>query len=238
LKSAPIKLLTFDLDDTLWPCKPTIIAAENCLYDWLQQNVSEITQRYDATELRLKRRDLCEQNPELAHDMSLLRIESFKVLAEEFGLPHDWIQQAFDVFYLARQQVTLFDDVAPILDSLKTKYRLAALTNGNADIEKTGVSHWFEFALSAAEVGQAKPHPDFFDKVLERAEVAAAEIVHIGDDQHHDVFGASQAGIRTVWVNRYDQSWQHAECEADVHISSLAELPDVLEELIRGSLLA
>jgi len=26
-----IELLTFDLDDTLWPCKPTIIAAEKTL---------------------------------------------------------------------------------------------------------------------------------------------------------------------------------------------------------------
>lgn len=226
-----IKLLTFDLDDTLWPCVPTIIAAEKSLYRWMQVHVPEITRQYDMQALRKRRHEFLHQRPQLAHDMSKLRIESLRALAEEMNLSDDWVDQAFEVFYEARQQITLYDDVAPALDILKDKYRLVAVTNGNADIEKTGVDKWFEFSVSAAEVGQLKPHPVFFDVVLARAGVTAAEIVHIGDDQHRDIFAASQAGIRNVWVNRSDQPWQHAECEADVHINSFVELPRVVEEL-------
>ena len=129
------------------------------------------------------------------------------------------------------KRVSLYDDVAPVLDQLKQQYRLAAVTNGNASIEKTAVSHWFEFAVTAAEVGQQKPHPLFFETVLERAGVPAAEVIHIGDDPHRDIFGACRAGMHTVWVNRTEQSWEHPECQADVHIRSLEELPRVVEQI-------
>ena len=69
-----IKLLTFDLDDTLWPCQPTIMAAEQKLYEWMQQRVPQITQRHDSEALFHKRRDFMRQRPDLLHDMSKLRV--------------------------------------------------------------------------------------------------------------------------------------------------------------------
>ncbi len=207
------------------------MAAEKTLYRWMESHVPEITDRHTLEALRTKRQEFARQKPHLVHDMSRLRIESLQALAEEMALSDDWISDAFEVFYEARQKITLYDDVAPALELLKQNYRLAAVTNGNANIEKTGVDQWFEFSVSAADVGQLKPHPEFFEVVLAKAGVTTDEILHIGDDQHHDIFGACQDGIRSVWLNRSNQPWLHAECEADVHISSLAELPRVVEEL-------
>ena len=226
-----IKLLSFDLDDTLWPCKPTIMAAEKKLYGWMAQRVPEITDRFDIESLRSHRMAFMRQRPELAHDMSALRIESLKSLAAEMNLEANWVQEAFEVFYHARQQITLYDDVAPVLDALQQQYRMTALTNGNASIEKTGVSHWFEFSISAAEVGQQKPHPLFFEAMLSRAGVSAGEVLHIGDDPYRDIFGALDAGIRSIWLNRAGQSWPHEEYQADHQIDSLAELPEILREM-------
>lgn len=206
------------------------MAAEARLYEWMERHVPEITRSYDMQTLREMRQQFLQQHPHLAHDMSKLRIASLQALADEMDLGDDWISEAFRIFYEARQQITLYEDVAPTLDLLQQTYRLAAVTNGNADIELTGVSQWFEFSVSAAEVGQLKPHPEFFEVVLAKAGVSAAETLHIGDHQHHDIFGARQAGIKNVWLNRSNQPWQHIDCEADVHISSLAELPRVVEE--------
>ncbi len=228
-----IELLTFDLDDTLWPCDQTILAAEKTLYQWMQQRVPAITDRYSMQALRDRRIAFHKQHENLKHDLSRLRIASLQALASETGLDHDWVQEAFEIYFAARQRVTLFEDVAPVLDELHNSYRMVAVSNGNADITKTGVSHWFEFAISSAEVGQSKPHPSVFETVLDRAGVAASKAIHIGDDQHHDIFGASQAGLRSIWVNRSHQPWQHTECEADVHVSNFTELPQVLEELGR-----
>ena len=226
-----IKLLCFDLDDTLWPCKPTIIAAEQTLYVFLQKHAPKITQCLSVEDLRKKRMDFLGRRPELKHDLTALRIESLKDLANEFDLDDDWVDEAFQVFYDARQKVTLFDDVADVLDKLQDKYRLVAVSNGNADIEKTGVGHWFEFLISAADVGFMKPHPAVFETVLKQSGCMAEEVLHIGDDPHHDVFAASQAGIRSVWLNRGSEKWQHQDCQADFHILSLTELPALLDDL-------
>ena len=230
-KIKKIKLLSFDLDDTLWPCKPTIMAAEQKLYAWMQQRVPEITQCFDIESLRTKRMNFLAQRQDLAHDMSALRIESLKALASEMNLESGWVKEAFELFYEARQQITLYDDVAPVLNMLQQQYRMTALTNGNANIEKTGVSHWFEFAVSAAEVGHQKPHPLFFETMLNKAGLSANEVLHIGDDPRRDIQGAHDAGIRSIWLNRRGQPWQHDEYQADRQIESLAALPEILREM-------
>ncbi|MES0327234.1 MAG: HAD family hydrolase [Gammaproteobacteria bacterium] len=230
-KTKKIKLLSFDLDDTLWPCKPTIMAAEHKLYEWMQQRVPEITDCFDIETLRSHRLNFLNTRQELAHDMSALRIESLKALAAEMKIDSDWVNEAFELFYEARQQITLYDDVSSVLDALQPQYRMTALTNGNASIEKTGVAHWFEFSVSAAEVGHQKPHPLFFETMLNRAGLAASEVIHIGDDPHRDIQGAYDVGIRSIWLNRAGQPWQHDDYQADRQIESLSALPEILREM-------
>ncbi len=229
--SQTIKVLSFDLDDTLWPCFPTILRAEELLYKWLSANVSVIASSYDVYQLREKRLSLINSYPELAHDLTQLRIKSFEQLAVEFGLTDDWIKPAFDIFYAARQQVTLFDDVEPVLDELKKDFRLVSLTNGNADTIKTGVDHWFDFALNAASVGKLKSEPDIYWQVQKMANVNAQQMVHIGDDPINDVSGAKSAGVYAIWLNREQKQWTLETCEPDAVISSLHELPTLLSKL-------
>jgi putative hydrolase of the HAD superfamily len=226
-----IKLLTFDLDDTLWPCKPVIMAAEQKLYDWMQESVPEITQRHSSEAILHKRREFMKQRPELLHDVSKLRVESLKVLSDEAGIGHEWVEEAFAVFFQARQQVQLYADVTPVLDRLSEEYTLVAVSDGNADIVLTGIDRWFDFSVSAAEVGHQKPHPRVFETAMAKAGAGSDETVHIGDDQHRDIYGACEAGISTVWVNRSGSDWIHTECEADHHISSLEELPEILRQM-------
>ena len=226
-----VKLLSFDLDDTLWPCVPTILAAEKKLYVWMQQNVSQITQQLNIEELRQRRFEFLNSHPEFSHDLSVLRIESFKALAEEFNLDTDWVNPAFQVYFDARQEVTLFEDVGKTLDILHRHYRLVAVTNGNADVAKTGIGNWFEFTVTAAEVGYMKPHPAVFQALLSLSKCKVSEVLHIGDHQEHDVFAAKQAGIRSVWLNRNDSEWQRQDCQADYQISSLLELPELLSQI-------
>lgn len=227
----PVQLLCFDLDDTLWPCSVTIDAAEHRLYQWMQQVVPEITTRHDSDSLRDKRMAFLRAHPELGHDLSRMRLASMHALADEFALAHDWVEPGFQLYYEARQQIRLFDDVTPALDSLSARYRCAAVTNGNADIVLTGVAHWFEFAISAARVGKAKPHADFFAAVLAQAGLSAAETVLIGDDPERDILAANGQGMRTVWVNRQHKRWPHPGSEPDAVISDFTQLGDVLRQL-------
>ncbi len=228
--SHTIKVLSFDLDDTLWPCKPTILRAEERLYQWLAEHVPEITENYDIYQLRDKRRLLFDDYPELGCDLTQLRLKSFEMLAEEFALTDDWINPAFEIFYEARQQVTLFDDVKPVLDKLTKQFQLVSLTNGNADTVKTGVDHWFDFSINSASVGKLKSEPDIYQQVQARVNIDAWQMVHIGDDPLNDVTGAKLAGAYAIWLNREQKSWTLDSCEPDAVITSLQELPSALEE--------
>ena len=76
-------------------------------------------------------------------------------------------EEAFEVFSRARNQIDLYDDVLPGLALLKDRYRLSTASNGNADLAKVGIAHWFERSVSAREVGALKPDPTIFRKVIE-----------------------------------------------------------------------
>ena len=229
-----ISVLSFDLDDTLWPCLPTILRAEKLLYQWLSDNVPEITRHYDIHQLREKRRLLFKQDSPCGHDLSRLRIRSFESLAAEFELNDEWIRPAFEIFYEARQRVTLFDDVQPVLDELAENFQLASLTNGNADTVKTGIDHWFDFSLNAATVGCMKSEPDIYKQVLQLASIDATQMAHVGDDPLQDISGAKAAGIVAIWLNRDGRQWPLEECQPDAVISSLYELPALLNDVTKA----
>ena len=223
-----IRLLTIDLDDTLWPCMPTIMHAETTSYQWLQQQRPKITQRYSIEELRDKRRQLMQQQPALVNDLSEARRVHFRELADELGYDHDWVEEGFQVFLQARQQVEFYEDTLPVLAQLKQSYQLVALTNGNAHIDKVGLGDYFDQQISAADVAAAKPDPAMFIEAMKRQGVPAEQTLHIGDHAVHDILGARAAGIRSVWVNRQGLPWQESEFRADYEIDDLHGLLDLL----------
>ena len=46
------RLITLDLDDTVWPCEPVIRAAELAMLDWLAGRAPRLTQAHDRVSLR------------------------------------------------------------------------------------------------------------------------------------------------------------------------------------------
>lgn len=203
---------------------PTIQFAEQTLYDWLTEFKPEIVSAYSINQLRDKRKQLIQLQPELIHDLSAARRVHLRQLATETDDTDEWVETAFDVFYQARQQVTLFEDVLPVLAELKTRYTLVALTNGNAHISKTGLSDFFDFQISAADVQAAKPDPAMFYHAMEKAGVNQAQTLHVGDHPLHDIQGARNAGIDAVWIKRFDQIWNIDEPEVDTQFVNLYQL--------------
>lgn len=230
----PIKLLTIDLDDTLWPCMPTIAQAEQATYDWLARHLPRITQRYSMDDLRNKRKLLMQNQPALRNDLSEARRAHFRELADELGYNHDWIEDGFKIFHSARQQVTYYDDVLPVLSELSSHYTLVALTNGNAQIELVGPDKrpgaLFAAQFSAADVQAAKPHPAMFERAMEFAGVTPQQTLHVGDHAIHDIEGAQAAGVRSVWLNRNHEPWQHTDLVADYEITDLYGLLELLNK--------
>ena len=134
----------------------------------------------------------------------------------------------FQIFLAARHQVELFADVHPTLEALANRFQLGVITNGNADVRRLGLADYFQFALCAEELGVGKPDPHPFQTALQRAGVTAAQAVHIGDHPSDDIAGARAAGMRAIWFNPQGKAWE-GDGLPDAQISSLAELPTLLE---------
>lgn len=198
-----LRALTFDLDDTLWDNRPVLMAAEQSLYDWLGRHYPRIHQHYSLEDMWSLRQELLKRNPELRHDVTALRKDSLQVMAQTCGYDDRLVQPAFDVFLEARHRVTPYSDVEPALRRLRAAgYCLGTLTNGNADVQRLRLGHLFDFSLTAASVGKAKPHPRMFEEACRCAQVTATELAHIGDEAGTDLAGAQNAGVTVIWMNR------------------------------------
>ena len=66
-----IKVIGFDLDDTLWALTPIILRAEKRLDKWLQENVPQL--KYDVIQMRELREELLLESPELGGQVTELR---------------------------------------------------------------------------------------------------------------------------------------------------------------------
>ena len=200
-------VLSFDLDDTLWAVEPVILAAEGAMLAWLNERHPQMMSGHDRESLRAMRVRLAEQYPERSHDMTFLRHRALAQMFTEAGRDANQADEAFEVFFAARNRVKLYDEVETSLERLSARYRLFALSNGNADLQRCGVAHWFEGHITAISAGAAKPDVRIFKRLLEEAGVAASQVLHIGDDPQLDVMGATQAGMHAAWINRNARIW-------------------------------
>jgi FMN hydrolase / 5-amino-6-(5-phospho-D-ribitylamino)uracil phosphatase len=217
-------VLSFDLDDTLWAVEPVLIAAESAMLSWLRERHPEIMRGQCAESMRAMRMRVAEQFPERSHDMTFLRRRSLESMFVEAGHPAAQADEAFEVFFAARNRVKLYDEVEASLKRLRGRYRLFALSNGNADLKRCGIAHLFEGHVTAIGAGAAKPDVRIFLHLLEQARVEAQQVLHIGDDPHADVVGAMQAGMQAAWLNRNSKQWPAQFPKPSRTISTLDEV--------------
>ncbi|MFV2060768.1 MAG: HAD family hydrolase [Gammaproteobacteria bacterium] len=226
-----IKVLTFDLDDTLWECMPVIEKAENKLRKWLNNNYPEITSKYSIADFNEYRNTISKQYSDSSHDFTFIRKKLLYNCAINSGysqkIATDVLNLGFELFITERSNVELYDDVIPSFKILSNNFRLGALTNGNVDIAKTSLLPYFDFFLNSITAGYPKPDTRFFQHACNLAEVDASEIVHIGDHPVHDIQGAAESGITSIWLNRNKSEWPDLP-KPDNTIISLKELPDLL----------
>ncbi|MFW1677319.1 HAD family hydrolase [Pontibacter sp. JAM-7] len=229
-----IRCITFDLDDTLWAVDPVIRQANQTLFDWLAQNAPAFTQSYQLQDLVDLRATVLAEKPEIAHSVSLIRLEQLRFGLQQTGYSDSQVeqlaQQAFAVFLHARQQVEFFSHAWDMLRDLKQQgYVLGALSNGNADIQRVGLDELMDFQFKADEVGAMKPHPLMFETMLSHTRLRPEQVIHIGDNPQHDIEGARQLGLWTIWVNLQGQCAQPVL--ADAHVTCLSEIPQRVAEI-------
>ena len=225
---AAVKAVTFDLDDTLWHCAPAIRRAEAAVYDWFVTETPRIVAGHSAESLLEHRMHIHATHPELHADVTALRKTAFRALLREYAYAESLAEQAFAVFYRARSKVDLYAGVHEMLEALASRYRLAAITNGNADLQQIGIAPYFDDIQQANLDNAPKPDPHMFNAILTRFDIPAHALLHVGDNPETDIGGAHNAGVLSIWFNQFDETWPAELTEPHFQVKSLAELQHLL----------
>jgi HAD superfamily hydrolase (TIGR01509 family) len=133
-----------------------------------------------------------------------IRRGAFERTLEFVGCADDALAADLNTLYLKHrfQDIELYPDVIPTLDTLRSKFSLGLISNGNGYPERCGLAGRFSFVIFSQDVGVDKPDPRIFLAACAEAGCDTAELMHIGDSLEADVAGANAVGATSVWLNR------------------------------------
>jgi len=167
--------------------------------------------------------------------MPTYRLRSWMAALSDFGIDDRALAAELAEFFAvdrSRRHV-VFGETEAVLHELKKEFQLALLTNGAPDIQGakidgSNLASFFETIIISGDHGFGKPDPRIFQLVLERLKVAPNEAVMIGDSLNRDLAGARDAGIRTIWINRYKRTLTDAHAVPDFQLTDLRNLRTLL----------
>ena len=219
-----VDAITLDLDDTLWPFAPIGARIERTLHDWFLARSPATAARFPIEAMRELRNRIHAEHPQHAHDLGLLRRLTIERALRESGGDPALAAEAHALFLDERNRVDFHPEVPAALAELAALRPLAALSNGNADLERIGIDHLFRFRLGAREFGRAKPDAAIFLAACEHLGAEPAHVLHVGDHPEQDALGAQRAGLRSAWINRDGETWPFADAKPDLEFTDLAAL--------------
>lgn len=226
----PIKAISFDLDDTLYVNDEVIRQAERAQFDVLSQHLPSVQEAGITPWLSLKWQVLNE-NPSLKHDVTEWRraviAHGLKAHTQDKELTNRLVDEAFSAFYQARSNFSIEPSVFAVLKQLSSRYPLVAITNGNVDIHRLGLTPYFVSYYRAGENGlRMKPYPDMLKAACRELDIKESELLHIGDNLLTDIKGAQNTGSPHLWFNP-----EHVELTGKASLPT-GEYSD-LEELLQ-----
>lgn len=239
----PIKMVTFDLYDTLVEADPPgWIRFQNALQkNGFDVSIEEIMPAYTAGQRfftiengRMPIRDRSED------EIVTFRMNLTGVSMEALGLPTDAdvvrrVAMTFrdDTRQHGQLGYRTYEDVTDALARLKRHHILrAVVSNADSDVTRLclhmGFAEEMDTIVTSALVGWEKPDARTFYAALEPFNMAASSVLHVGDQPDSDVAGARAIGMAAALLDRYDQY-----SDEDVHaerVTSLTQLVDLIEE--------
>ena len=128
----------------------------------------------------------------------------------------------------------LYPDSLSTLQALQGHFRLGLITDAQRvflepELQMTGLEPWMEVIIISSDHCFNKPDPRMFTMALDQLKLSASQAVYVGDSLPRDIYGAQQAGIYAVYLNRQHHNLESkADCKPQRIIHTLDELRDWL----------
>lgn len=236
----PVRLVTFDLYDTLIELSPPrwVRLARACRGLGIEadpdvlRNADALAEDYYTIEngrLPIRDRDQSEREQ--------FRLELLRRWLAAAGMAADPDAVAqLRAAYLAEfdtgpdyHQYRLFDDVMPALETVRRHgIRTAVISNADADVTVIcthfAFAHAMDLIVTSALVGYEKPDPRTFHAALDHFGIDPAETLHVGDQRKSDVVGAKAVGMQQALIDRYHRHADHP----GLRVATLTELAELM----------
>lgn len=134
------------------------------------------------------------------------------------------------VAYREGREIISYDGVENVLKFLKTKYKLAIVSDAPKLKAWIRLAHmkldtYFDVILTSEDTGLLKPNPDVFLRAARELGVEPSECMMVGDNPERDI-GAKHVGMKTCFA-RYGSVFE-SKVKWDYEIDSIKELGEIL----------
>ena len=161
--------------------------------------------------------------------------EAVDYTLERAGIPHtdDEVRQLVSEI----TRLDPFPDVVQALGEMKEQgLRLYILSNGDPDMLAAGVpysgtSELWDRVISVAEADSFKPHRTTYQTAASMIGLGRQDILFVANHAF-DCIGAKAAGLRSAFIDRRKRPFGNARYPADLTVSDMAELANVLKSVI------
>jgi putative hydrolase of the HAD superfamily len=135
---------------------------------------------------------------------------------------------------ISRKRLVAFPQTHEILDRLKTRYKLAVVSDaqsayGLPELRAVGLAGYFDPIVISGDYGYRKPDARLFQAALTQLNVIPEEAIYIGNDRFRDVMGARRAGMRTILFCPNGNPGGPPENEPDYLLYQYADLPRAID---------
>lgn len=174
-----VRIVSFDLDNTVWKTYGCIDAANDALAKFLDEHKIQQPKRVEVLMKELFQANKSRYSPVLglnathATKLTLLRVDAIQTVLEEANGystedARTFAQRAFDIWATARHDAIPDNLATNVIDCLESISKLetseghpvliGAITDGNSDPRRVGMlEKYFDFCVNAEQVGVSKP---------------------------------------------------------------------------------
>ena len=128
-------------------------------------------------------------------------------------------------------ETVLFPETAKTLEALRQQGLFVGLiTNGYSSMQGrkldiSGLRPLLDLSVVSGDEGIRKPDPEIFRRAAARLGVPPADCVYVGDHPYYDLSGATNAGMRVIYVDAFGL---HLTTDVPT-VTSVAQIPALLD---------
>ncbi|MBF0495461.1 MAG: HAD family hydrolase [Deltaproteobacteria bacterium] len=130
---------------------------------------------------------------------------------------------------ISRNRLQLYPEVKSVLGELSQRYKLAALSDAQSawalpEIRAVGLDGYFQPIIVSGDYGYRKPDRRIFQAALDGLNALPENVLFVGNDMYRDIYGARQAGMKTVFFSSNQGRKKANGVEPDFIIYQFAEV--------------